>query len=135
MLGVRQCELAPDTIICTTDKDLDMIPGWHYTWEIKRLGQTVRKAQKYYVNAYEASHFFYYQLLVGDSTDNIKGVVGIGKQKAEKLLSGLWSEEEMFNCVREQYSNDEEMEMNAQVLWIWRKPGDIWKFDPTKRES
>jgi DNA polymerase-1 len=118
MMGVRQCENTDETIICTIDKDLDMIPGWHWNF-VKKI--------KYYVTDEEAIRFFYYQMLVGDPTDGIKGVPGIGKVKAEKLLRGVLTEE-LFQTVRDQYGSDEEMELNGQCLWIWRKPNDIWKL-------
>lgn len=122
MLGVRQCELSVDddnSVIVTIDKDLNMIPGGHYNFV---------KKEKFYVTPEEGIRFFYYQLLVGDPTDNLKGCKGIGKVKAERLLSDGASEEEWFDIVRDAYSNDEEMTMNAQCLWIWRKMNDIWRM-------
>jgi len=123
MLGVRQCELScnsDESVICTIDKDLKMIPGGHYNFV---------KKEKFYVSDEEGLRFFYTQLLTGDTTDGIKGVPGIGKVKAEKLLSSLSTEAEYFQTVRDQYSCDEEMLMNARCLWIWRKMGD----DPLER--
>jgi 5'-3' exonuclease len=115
-LGYSQTE---NTIICTTDKDLNMIPGWHYNFVQRK---------KYFVSDFEAISFFYQQMLIGDPVDNIKGVPGIGKIKAEKLLRDCTSEEELFEVVREAYSNDEEMLLNGQCLWIWRKLNDIWRL-------
>jgi 5'-3' exonuclease len=134
MLGVRQTK---DTIICTIDKDLDQVEGQHYSWEIRRLGEVIRAARQYHISAEEGIRFFYYQMLVGDATDNIKGVVGIGPKKAERLLLAAehtahveYGDEagEYFRAVREAYSNDEEMLMNGQCLWIWKKENDIWRF-------
>lgn len=128
-MGFRQCELSAEednSVICTIDKDLDQVPGGHYNFV---------KKQKYYISDEEGTRFFYYQMLIGDSTDGIKGVVGIGKAKAEKLLQGMWDEATLFRVVREAYSNDEEMMMNARCLWMWRKRDDdplerFRKFDP-----
>jgi 5'-3' exonuclease len=114
MLGVRQCELSCDSdesIICTIDKDLNMIPGSHYNFV---------KKERYVVTPEDGIRFFYYQMLIGDTTDNIKGVVGIGKQKATKLLDRCSTEGEYFDAVRDAYSNDEEMLMNARCLYIWK---------------
>ena len=123
MIGVRLCE-EPDSIACHLDKDIDMIPGKHYGWELRRLGTIIKPAKIYYVNEDQAYTQFYWQLLVGDTTDNIKGVVGIGKKKAADILGPCTSEKEMYEVVKETYDCDEEFHMNAQVLWIWRKRND-----------
>lgn len=126
-----------NTILAHIDKDLNMIPGWHFSWEIIRLGKVVRPNSFYYVTPEEALYNFYYQLIVGDSTDGIKGVRGAGPKKAENVLADLHTESEMYNAVRDMYSCDEEMEMNGQVLWIWRKLNDniIDRWNGLKGES
>lgn len=138
MVGVRQCELSVDddySVICHIDKDIDQIPGGHYNWPITRKGEIVSEAKRYYLTPAEGTRFFYYQLLVGDSTDNIKGCKGIGPVKAERLLHGtqdFWEnnpvgdelEAYWFNAIRDAYNNDTEMLMNARCLWIWRKMND-----------
>lgn len=108
-----------NSVICTIDKDLDQVPGLHYNFVKKEL---------YNVTPEESIYNFYYQLLVGDTADGIKGVPGIGPVKARRILGACESEREMFVACREAYGNDEELEMNAKVLWLWRKQGDIWKW-------
>jgi 5'-3' exonuclease len=71
---------------------------------------------------------FYYQLLVGDSADNIKGCKGIGKVKANRAIEVGMTEWDMFEIVRELYGNDEELLMNAQVLKIQQQTGELWQF-------
>lgn len=116
--GIAQCgSLKDKTIIIHQDKDINMIPGWHYNFV---------KKEKYYVTDEEAIRFFYYQLLTGDRVDAIKGVAGIGPKKAEKLLDGK-EVNELFNIVSDCYSSEEEMDLNATCLWIWRKQKDNWK--------
>jgi DNA polymerase-1 len=117
MLGVRQMECFPDSVIVTIDKDLDMIPGMHFNFVKKEL---------YDVKPEKAMRNFYYQCLVGDTADGIKGVPGIGPIKAERILSLCDNEQEMFNAVRDAYALDEAFEMNAKCLWIWRKMNDTW---------
>jgi len=114
-LGIAQTE---DTIICSIDKDLLMIPGRHYNF-VKDEFQEV-------TNDSGMLHF-YMQCLTGDRSDNIKGIEKIGPKKAEKILAGCVTEQEMFNAVREAYSNDEEFLMNGRVLWIRRKENEDWK--------
>jgi DNA polymerase-1 len=132
LLGIRQCEGIQQTIICSLDKDLRQIPGQHYSWEISGgvVGKNrwTKPAEFANVTREDGLKFFYYQLLIGDATDGLKGVSGIGKVKANRILDGLTTEQEMFEAVRDAYSNDEEMLMNGRCLWIFHKPNDIWEF-------
>jgi 5'-3' exonuclease len=132
LLGIEQTanhNAGVESVIISIDKDLDMIPGWHYSPEITRLGRVVKQARRYIVSPNESIRFFYWQLLIGDKgTDNIPGAVGIGPVKAEKILgadykSGL----EYYNSVIDYFSCEEELDMNAQCLYIWRQPNDNWK--------
>jgi 5'-3' exonuclease len=127
MLGIRATELGYISIICSIDKDLSMIPGWHYHWQQTRLGEIVAEAKRFYVTPTEGLRNFYRQLIIGDAADGIKGVKGAGK-KAAAVLDSYTEEIDMFNIVRGMYDNDEEMLMNGQVLHIWRKTNDIWEF-------
>jgi len=58
--------LNAETCICTIDKDLTMIKGWHYNWN---------KDNMYWVEQEEADKFFWKQMLTGDTSDNIPGIV------------------------------------------------------------
>src|SRR5574343_1568457 len=89
-----------DTIIVTLDKDLDMIPGLHYNW----VKNTI-----YDVNEDEALRFFYKQLLIGDTSDNIVGIRGIGPVKAKTLIDHLETEEEMLDVVSSLYDSKERL--------------------------
>lgn len=133
MCGIRLCA-QKDAILCHIDKDLNQIPGLHYNWELRRLGAVVREAKQYYVTLEEANYNFYYQLLVGDPTDNIKGVSGIGPKKAAKLLEST-QPENWYDTVRDLYSSEEELDMNAQCAYIWRKENDNWKNLTHKQDT
>ena len=65
------------TVICTIDKDLDQIPGFHYNY-VKQLF--------YNVSMHDANTFFWQQMLEGDRTDNIPGIEGIGPKRAAKIV-------------------------------------------------
>lgn len=81
-----------DSIICTIDKDLNQIPGWHYNFVTKT---------KYWVTAEEGMRFFYEQLLQGDTTDNIQGVPKVGPKTAKKLLEPCKTEQEHYDvCIK-----------------------------------
>lgn len=123
MVGVKQTD---NTIIAHIDKDIDMIPGWHYNWELTRKGTIVRPAKKYYISPEEALRNFCYQLIVGDTVDNIKGVQGLGPAKAKKFLDST-RPEDWLDGIRAMYGSEEEFEMNATCLYIWRKPNDTWR--------
>jgi DNA polymerase-1 len=66
-------------VVCSIDKDLKQIQGSHYDYKHERLTQ---------VSATEAAFLLFKQTLMGDRTDNIPGIPGIGPVKAEKMLEG-----------------------------------------------
>ena len=108
-----------DCIICTTDKDLNMIRGWHYN---------MRRNEKFWIDEDTALYNFYMQVLTGDRIDNIPGLKGIGPKKAEKILKGCKTEDAMYDAVLKAYDNDEEyLCEQAQLLWIRRKPNQLWQ--------
>lgn len=126
MIGVRNSELEYQATLCHIDKDLNQLPGRHYNWELRRLGNVIREARQYSVTLEEGNRYFYYQLLIGDTTDNIKGAVGIGPKKASALLDSL-DKSEWFEGVLDCFSCKEELDLNAQCIYIWRKQNDNWK--------
>ena len=130
-LGIHQDKNSTSlqTTICTIDKDLDMIPGLHYSWPIVRGGLIVREARLYKVSDIEGLRSFYRSILVGDRTDNIIGIEGIGKVRAAKMIDHLETEEEMFDCVIELYNDDlERLKVNGKCLWIMREEGKQWEL-------
>lgn len=120
MLGVAASK-DPNTVIVSIDKDLHQITGNHYNF--------VKKEEKY-VTPENGLHFFYYQMLVGDSADGIKGAQGIGPRKAPGIIDNLYgaTSYEYLEAIRPFFSCDEEILMNGQVLWIWKKDNDIWEL-------
>ena len=132
MMAINQTE---DTIICTLDKDLLQVPGRHFSWEINGKGWT-RPDTFIEQTELEGLRLFYKQCLKGDTSDNVKGIEGLGEKRATNLLMDCASNLEMFNKVRDLYGNDEEFIMNASVLWILRSEDDNWKdrFDALVQE-
>ena len=115
LLGINQSE---DTIICSLDKDLRMIPGNHYNWTKVELDRVTKQ---------DGLRHFYKQMLIGDKSDNIFGVDKIGPVKAAKLIDHLDDEQDMFEVVWAKYNEDAaRFVMNANCLWIQRNPGEIW---------
>ncbi len=115
VLGYNQTK---NTIICSIDKDLRQIPGKHFNFVKLEFDE---------VDMEQGDKFFWKQMLIGDSTDNIFGVKGIGKVKAAKIIDPCESEQECFDIVWEKYEGDaKRFVMNAQCLWIMRKEKTTW---------
>lgn len=108
-----------DTVLVTIDKDLDMIPGWHFNF-VKDL--------KYYVNRTEAYRNFCVQMLVGDSVDNIVGVKGIGPVKAAKAIAEAKRDKaRMLQIVYDLYDDEDLFLEMGKLLWIRRNEDEIWE--------
>jgi len=114
-----------ESIICTIDKDLKQVVGEHYNFVKKEFSV---------VNELQGLLTFYSQFLIGDASDNIIGVKGIGPVGAAKYLQHLPTEVDMFNAVRLVYKDDERMRLNGQLLWMLRSLDDDWgvRFDKLK---
>lgn len=118
------------TIICSIDKDLGQIPGYHYSWPITRKGEVVREGRIFEITEDEGLRFYWSQLLIGDKSDNIFGIDGLGPKKTEKLFEGVPTNE-LFYIVAEQYEKqygEEEWAVklvkNSKLLWIKRSEGE-----------
>lgn len=73
----------PSMVMCSPDKDLKQVSGWHYNY--KDMGTDKHKGLQF-ITPEEAEQNLLYQLLVGDGTDGISGLVNCGDVKARKLL-------------------------------------------------
>lgn len=128
----------PDNrILCSLDKDLRQVPGWHYSWEISGTSvngkQWVRPAEKLLVSPKDGLFNFYWQMIMGDASDNVFGFDGKARQKVPQFLEHWYldmiqmDEQELFAFVREKYNDDERFLMNGSCLWILRYPEDNWR--------
>lgn len=136
---VKSEELSPEelTVICTRDKDLRMVPGWHYGWEcglqpefeltwVTHLGDLILSEDRKQVRG-TGLKFFYSQLITGDRVDNIPGLPKGGPVLAYNTLSDLPTEEEMYRAVfalyEEKYGDEalERLTEQANLLWIIRE--------------
>lgn len=59
-----------EVILCSRDKDLWTVSGWHYRWA---CGDYQPEVMPHYVDEYHGDLKFFTQMLIGDSTDNILG--------------------------------------------------------------
>lgn len=120
--GIAQWENKDkSTVIVGIDKDLYMIPGWHYNWV---------KDEMKYINLFDANEFFFKQVLIGDSTDNIPGVKGVGPKTAEKLIAPCNKDvAKMQEVVRQEYKRvygdraEQVYREVANLIWIRREEG------------
>jgi len=98
LMGIMSTEARGKYIICSIDKDMLQIPGRHYNWNSqRRTMQTVAAA----------NHFFYRQILTGDTGDGYTGIPGCGPVKADKILLGLEGEshENYWGAITEAYTS------------------------------
>lgn len=111
-IGIAQSKAAPgSTIIVSTDKDMDMIEGYHYNWV---------KGEEYFVTADDADRMLFWQMLVGDSTDNIQGINRIGPKTASALLS-----KEPIDACREIVKQKYQAQYGEQWDMFYREVGTL----------
>ncbi len=129
------------TMIVAIDKDLLQVPGLHYSWPIVRQGKMVRDHTFQEVDVEQGWRNLFTQSLTGDTSDNIKGIPGIGKVKAAKLLAECHTEAEMHEVCNGVYTTYEtgcdaalnfddayqrgveRFDRNMDLLYIWRELG------------
>lgn len=117
LLGIYQTE---DTVLCSFDKDLLMIPGKHFNWKKQQYGDMT------HVTPDEGLLHFYSQMLIGDATDNVIGIRGLGPVKARKYLSSAENEQDLFDLVYNKYDDPERFLVNGICLWICQEEGVTW---------
>ena len=138
------------TVICTRDKDLRQVPGFHYGWEVGNQPEyklrfvdeigTLEPTWKEGVSAKTGKptkslkkltgtglKWFYTQTLTGDTTDNIPGLPGCGNGRALELLEECTTEAEMFKAVLDEYMSkygeefEERLLEQARLVWMVRE--------------
>lgn len=139
----------PDsTIIASRDKDLRIVPCWHYAWKcgdkqpeipvhkVDELGWVGSK--KYPSGGYkligEGLRFFYGQVIAGDAIDNYKGCPRSGPQAAAAALSGCNTEQELWEATywtfHKKLGPEEGLRLlieNARLAWLL-ETGEV-KYD------
>jgi hypothetical protein len=139
------------SVICSRDKDLRMVPGYHYSWA---CGEHQKEKPLYLITDQEAERFFWNQMLIGDwSTDAIPGCAkiedavwktgeragkayrkrnGIGEKKAEGILVNATNTLEYYNCVKVAYQEmfpdtwSEQMREQGRLLYIGQTAETLW---------
>lgn len=114
-LGMAQGE---STIICSIDKDLKQIPGQHFNWVTGEYDD---------VTELQGLQFFWKQMMIGDTADNIVGVDRIGKKIAGRLIDPIFDPKMMFQIVYDKYNGDlQRFLLNGVCLYVWQNEEPNW---------
>ncbi len=119
-----------NTVICSRDKDLNMVPGFHYGWACGKQ----KEKPLWFQDQIGGLRCFYKQLLTGDTADNILSLYGVGAKSAlVSKLDGMDTEPEMFNHVMKCYEDRfgsyayKFFEENGRLLWMQEYEEQRWQ--------
>jgi hypothetical protein len=122
MLGLA---IDDESVLCSRDKDLLMVPGWHFNWK----GEGV-----FNISGEDALKHFHCQCLTGDKVDNIIGLERVGPATAAKILKPATTIKGQWEIVKQEY--DERLadgraalEENGMLLWIQQRELKDWSLD------
>ena len=126
-----------NVVLGHVDKDIDQCIGWHYNFDKNNL---------YWIDRIAAAKQFYLQCIMGDASDNIKGIVdlpkdvkekygiwkgkGVGEKSAVKLLEDCDTPQKMLQRIvdlyRIQYPDNwfDVLQENCRLLYLKRTPED-----------
>jgi len=127
-----QVALKGKSVICTIDKDLLQVPGRHYNYDtgeehfVNNFGHIEINFARKVVKGW-GRKFFYAQMLMGDATDNIKGIPKVGPATAFDIMEPINAEQEARDAVlaayNKHYGEEKGLEMltlNRKLLWMYR---------------
>ncbi|MFZ1786726.1 MAG: hypothetical protein WAT92_00380 [Saprospiraceae bacterium] len=119
-LGQNEC------IILSIDKDLKQIPGMHFSFykkpskELDQNGNRIQNPMKgfFTVSKEESNYNLWLSMLTGDSTDNIKGIPGIGPKKAANIIDGVDYEDAVRESYLKAFGEGWEIEFEKNYLML-----------------
>lgn len=110
-------------VICAMDKDvIGQLIGTHYNYRARQWITTSKK---------DADEMLLMQWLSGDPTDNIKGLTGVGKVKAKKMVESIQNTDYLLSLLqfyRKEFSDIqalEQMVINYRQVYILKDKRDI----------
>ena len=113
-------------VLAGIDKDLLQVPGMHYNWNKDALVE---------IDEYTADYNLYTQCLVGDTSDNVPGLPGVGpKGSAECLDHCTDTESFQRTCLDlyEEYWGEVDgrlaMDLTMHLLYLKRSEEDVWQW-------
>ena len=116
-------------IIVSIDKDMLQVPGLHYN---------TRRKDYTNITEEEASLLLHTQVMMGDSTDNIPGLKGIGKVKAAKVLEGIPMARHL-STVKDFWQKhfgrgwEDNMQLNMDLIYLRRTLDDRYDIRTGRR--
>ena len=125
-----------EVILCTIDKDLRNVPGWHYNIHHREID---------WVLPVDADMHFAMQLLTGDRVDNIpglsffsEGTKKVGPATAKKFLDGAVTKQELYEAVCEAYQTwagkdwHDKLDNSGLLLWMQRDHDEVFSIETWK---
>lgn len=118
-------------VLCSIDKDLDTVPGWHYRWPTHN-----KEGSLYHVAQDQAMFNYWLQVLTGDTADNIPGLHRVGDKRAKSFLNHCDNEKSCYETCKmhwvahlekEGCSEDEaieKMHTTCKLLYLMRSDDD-----------
>lgn len=103
--------LRDDSIVCGNDKDFRQLPGRHYNF-VKLEWDRITPVQ--------GEFNLWVQMLIGDRSDNIPGIPGLGETKAPRVLDGKDPKHWKEIVTRLYESCDLDFERNYRLLKLLR---------------
>lgn len=112
-------------VLAHIDKDLDQIPGSHFNYN---------KKTHYNVTPEDGYKFLCKQWVMGDSTDGIPGISGMGPKKSEKFLEGI-PVESLENRIRQLYKSNSHSEEYCNqmyhMVYMLQSWEELYAHDPS----
>jgi 5'-3' exonuclease len=116
-------------IIATIDKDLRQHPGKYFNYKLNIFSMEEVNDQQAYRN-------LWYQVLVGDSTDNVKGLGGCGSVGANNILNSIHDVDLSYKvwCAYTEnlglIKGSKEMNLNLQLVGMVKYVEDALEYAP-----
>lgn len=146
-MGIEQRKDPENTCISSRDKDLKTVYGYHHRFA---CGEKQPEVPMHWMSEFESLYFFFYQLLIGDTTDNIPGCgvkeemmwggkltmrrKGIGPKGAITILKECNTAQDMYTKVSEAYKEqfgeeyEEVLLEQARLLYIGQTPDNMFDW-------
>lgn len=134
-ISCEASRLRGESVICTRDKDLLQVPGYHYGWESGKQ----KERPVHWISELDGWKSFCAQCLTGDPVDNIPGLYNVGAKAAcVRRVQEADNELEAFRVVKEEYEKrfgsywDMFLAENGRLLWMLRHENDDWYYRQKK---
>lgn len=133
VMGLLHMDRTYDTVLVTTDKDLLQVPGIHFNPD--------KDWSPSWVPDLWARRHLYIQAVMGDATDNIPGIRGMGIKKAERFVDSVLADttdhEEVLSVIENLYLAQgysyEDYKLNYDLVKIYTTE-DEWHGVPQLKQ-